>query len=251
MTSAESALTQIPPWLSNEVAKRMDEKLSIIRIDPEHVFQSGCVSHAIIDKRFPNAQHYFERTQFLPSVFKKIVLWLTRKPIPKVVVQTTNGFVPKMNVVCSNLELHLESCPDQLVEKWQKILKPESLLMFSYLGPDTGRELRAYLGQGNQSLLKHSLDMHDIGDALIRAKFAEPVMDMEYITLEYEEKDLLIKDAISLSLLQSCDLEKLDLMSQPLKLTLEIVYGHAWMSSLSKNRQGEAIIRPDEIIRKQ
>jgi malonyl-CoA O-methyltransferase len=145
----------------------------------------------------------------------------------------------------------LESCPDQLVEKWQKILKPESLLMFSYLGPDTGRELRAYLGQGNQSLLKYSLDMHDIGDALIRAKFAEPVMDMEYITLEYEEKDLLIKDAISLGLLQSCDLEKLDLMSQPLKLTLEIVYGHAWMSSLSKNRQGEAIIRPDEIRRKQ
>lgn len=250
MTSTESFSMTVPSWLSDEVAVRMDEKLSIIKIKPECIFQSGCVPGSVILKRFSHAHHYFEHPQFLPSFLKRVFLWLGRKPTPQLIKQTAHDVFPKMDIVWSNLELHLKSAPNQLIEKWQRVLKPESLLMFSYLGPDTGRELRTLLGLGNQSLLKHSLDMHDVGDALIKAQFAEPVMDMEYITLEYEEKSVLIKDAISLGLLQSDHLHALDWSNQPLRLTLEIVYGHAWTPSLSKIRSGEAVIRPDQIKRK-
>jgi malonyl-CoA O-methyltransferase len=250
MSSTESALTTIPSWLSDEVAIRMDEKLSIIRLKPERILQSGRVSDSVITRRFSQAQHYFERPQLLPSLLRRVFLWLARKPIPKLISQTSHELAPKMNMIWSNLELHLVSDPDQLIEKWRRVLKPESLLMFSYLGPDTGRELRALLDLGNQSLLEHSLDMHDIGDALMKAQFAEPVMDMEYITLEYEEKALLIKDAVSLGLLESNHLDTLNWSNQPLKLTLEIVYGHAWTTLLAKTKQGEAVIRPDQITRK-
>jgi malonyl-CoA O-methyltransferase len=38
------------------------------------------------------------------------------------------------------------------------------------------------------------IDMHDIGDALVRAGFAEPVLDVERYTLQYDDVRGLMRD---------------------------------------------------------
>ena len=59
--------------------------------------------------------------------------------------------------------------------------------MFSCLGPDTLRELRSlYRSLGWPPPGHDFTDMHDWGDMLVHAGFAEPVMDMERITLTWE-----------------------------------------------------------------
>jgi malonyl-CoA O-methyltransferase len=94
--------------------------------------------------------------------------------------------------------------------------------------------------------------MHDIGDALVQNRYSDPVMDMEYLYLEYETEQALYKDGLALGLISpDAQLDRLHAPS-PLKLTLEIVYGHAW--ALVKNRSSgdskTAYIRADAIKRK-
>src|SRR6266404_6063312 len=69
---------------------------------------------------------------------------------------------------------------------WQRVrrrgvLAPGGLLMFSTFGPDTLKELRAaYAGADRYTHVNRFVDMHDLGDMLVHAGFAAPVMDMEY-----------------------------------------------------------------------
>ena len=163
------------------------------------------------------------------------------------------------DMVFSNLWIQtLESPPWAIQEAW-RVLREGGLLTFSYLGPDTGKELRAI----NPNLLQgHSLcplpgawDMHDLGDALVKTRFADPVMDMEYLSLEYESDELYIADATALGLLapsHSGNVVQRESTLLPKKMTLELVYGHAWAADkrLSKSKDAVAFITPDQIKRK-
>ena len=95
--------------------------------------------------------------------------------------------------------------------------------------------------------------MHDIGDALVQKGFSDPVMDMEYLYLEYESVTTHLRDALAIGLVQSnTPVEALSNALQGKKMTLEIVYGHAWVlgKNLSKSDGKTAYIRPDAIKRK-
>jgi malonyl-CoA O-methyltransferase len=124
--------------------------------------------------------------------------------------------------------------------------------MFSYLGPDTGKELVKLFP--NDCLVRNagSLDMHDVGDELMQAGFSEPVMDMEYLTLSYEDPALLCREAFHLGLLDSPEsVEHLLAPESSLTITLEVVYGHAWAPDalLSQKKAGITTISPDQIVR--
>jgi malonyl-CoA O-methyltransferase len=73
-------------------------------------------------------------------------------------------------------------------------------LSFTTLGPDTLRELRAAWMQAScrygdsHTRVSHFIDMHDIGDALVRAGFAAPVLDVERYTLTYTDVRRLAAD---------------------------------------------------------
>ena len=241
----------IPDWLSLEIANRMMEKLTIIKLQAEHIFHSGSVQLGLMHKRFPKARHYCSNAKLEHSSIQRLLLQLLRRP--SVQFHSTDALRPQhlMDLVWSNLELQHHDQPELLVQSWERLLKPESLLMFAYLGPDTGKELRVI--DGASEPIAGAWDMHDVGDALLKSGFAEPVMDMEYITLEYEHPDLLLKDAIELGLVveKGSDLIKANHELAPLKMTLEVVYGHAWTPErrLSKSHDGVAKIAVDQILR--
>ncbi|MGH8258262.1 MAG: methyltransferase domain-containing protein, partial [Steroidobacteraceae bacterium] len=95
----------------------------------------------------------------------------------------------------SNLLLQWCDGLDAALAEIRRVLKPGGFLTFSTLGPDTLGELReAWAAADASSHVNGFIDMHDIGDALARAGFAEPVLDVERLTLSYPDVGALTRD---------------------------------------------------------
>lgn len=150
-----------------------------------------------------------------------------------------------IGMVWSPLWLHAHPEPEQCLQHWNTVLKPEGGLFFSVFGPDTLRELAPFA-----ALLRAEIpqfpDMHDWGDLLGRHGFSDPVMEMERVTLTYQTPQTLLADCRALfgnylkdakpGLLgkkrHQAAMARLEDLRDPengrLTLTLELVYGHAW-----------------------
>ena len=100
-----------------------------------------------------------------------------------------------VDLVCSNLALEWCERPAEALREFNRVLRRGGLLMFTTLGPDTLRELRAVFSTSGSAPAVHPFaDMHDIGDLLVSSGFADPVMDMERLTLTYADLSALFAD---------------------------------------------------------
>ena len=162
-----------------------------------------------------------------------------------------------VQMLWSNMLLHTSADPQALLGQWHQALAVDGFLMFSCLGPDTLKELRAlYALLGWPPAGPEFTDMHDWGDMLVHAGFAEPVMDMERITLAFATPERLLAELRELGanlhpgrfpglrgrawharLLQALG-EQLRGPDGQLVLTFEVVYGHA-LKPLPRPRVGE------------
>ena len=168
-----------------------------------------------------------------------------------------------VGMVWSNLAVQWCNDLPAAFAEMHRVLQPEGLLMFSTFGPDTLKELRqAFKGVDGHNHLNRFADMHDIGDMLVAAGFAEPVMDMEYITLTYGDVKAVMQDLRRIGAhnatagraqgmtgkgVWSRVLENYERLRRDGKLpaTFEIIYGHAWKPQPRKIADGRAIIRMD------
>lgn len=100
-----------------------------------------------------------------------------------------------IDLAFSNLLLQWCDAPDEVLAEIRRALRPGGFFSFSTLGPDTLRELRAaWRAADDRAHVNSFLDMHDVGDALTRAGFAEPVLDVERFTLSYTDVLALTRD---------------------------------------------------------
>lgn len=151
------------------------------------------------------------------------------------------------DMVWANMVLHRVDDPSRTIERWHAALAVDGFLMFSTLGPDTLRELRtlyAALGWGTPA--QEFVDMHDIGDALVQAGFADPVMDMERLSLSWADAGALLAELRTLggnaararapglrtprwrARLEHELTQRLRGADGRLHLSFELVYGHAF-----------------------
>jgi malonyl-CoA O-methyltransferase len=160
-----------------------------------------------------------------------------------------------IDLLFSNLMLQWCADPDQVFAELARVLKPGGLLTFTTLGPDSLRELRA--AWGDRFVHVHRfIDMHDLGDALMRAGFAEPVMDTERLTVTYRDAGALLRELkgsgssnIALGRLRGLrsrrrheDAQARYTGANPsalLPVTLEVVYGHAWAGIKQTRTRGD------------
>ncbi|MFI4890234.1 MAG: malonyl-ACP O-methyltransferase BioC [Steroidobacterales bacterium] len=99
-----------------------------------------------------------------------------------------------VDLVLSNFLVHWCD-PAALFREFRRVLAPRGLLTFTSLGPDTLRELHAAWGSVDAAIRVHRFfDMHDLGDELVRAGFAAPVLDVERYTLQYRDLRALLAD---------------------------------------------------------
>ena len=93
-----------------------------------------------------------------------------------------------VQLIFSNLLLQWCDDLDLALAELRRVLAPGGLLLFATLGPDTLHELRrAWSAADGHEHVSRFLDMHDIGSALSRAGFQEPVLDVDRLTLHYPQ----------------------------------------------------------------
>jgi malonyl-CoA O-methyltransferase len=151
--------------------------------------------------------------------------------------------------------------PDAAIAEARRVLKTDGLFSFTSLGPDSLRELREAWAESDGYQHVHAfLDMHDLGDALVRAGFAEPVMDTERLTITYRNWPALLAElrgsgstniayGRSRSLAGRAGAERAQYSLESLRrnnvlpTTLEIVYGHAWAGALRRRGRADGEVR--------
>ena len=149
-----------------------------------------------------------------------------------------------VQVITSNLGLS-EGLPlDQAFAEFHRVLAPGGLLALSALGPDTFMELRRTWAEISPDVILPSfIDMHDLGDALVRAGFFDVVLDCERLTITYPNARAMLDELTALGVTNTGpDRPKhlltprtrfrleayLDRQTSPLPLTLEVNFAHAW-----------------------
>ena len=124
------------------------------------------------------------RHQTLLRRFERVCADATRLPLA----------AQSVDMIFSNLMLQWCDPPDEAFAEARRVLKPRGFFAFSTFGPDTLRELRAAWGDDSRTHVNRFLDMHDLGDALMRMGFSEPVLDVERMTVNYQDALTLMRD---------------------------------------------------------
>jgi malonyl-CoA O-methyltransferase len=273
---ADPARVAASDFLRREIAARMFDRLSLVKIAPLRVLDAGCGSGAdlaMLQKTYPAAQVL--GLDAVPAMLAAAAAeaqsprsFLSRLLPAKAgidLLAADFGQLPlgpnSVDLVWSNLALHWHAQPDRMFREWRRVLREQGLLMFSNFGPDTFIELRAAFAAMDES--PHTLpfvDMHDFGDQLVEAGFSTPVMDMEKITVTYDTADALLADVRAFGgnplatrrrglIGRAAWRRMLDALEAgrrsdgKLGLTFEVIYGHAFRPVPKTTASGEAIVR--------
>lgn len=271
--------------LQKQVREEMLNRLDLVKLDPQVILDAGCgtglASHAL--------QKRFSKAQVISLDFALPMLHKTRQTRSDVSLleQIKNLLTAKQNLLCADIEalplasastglvwsnLAIQWCNDLdlALQEFHRVLQPEGLLMFSTFGPDTLKELRMATrskntGESRFTSVSRFIDMHDIGDALVRTGFSAPVLDVERFTLTYDDVKSVMRDLKNIGAHNATDGRSRGLLGRgflqnlaanyeqfrlgaiadggQLPATFEVVYGHAWRgkdksSSMSSAENG-------------
>jgi malonyl-CoA O-methyltransferase len=246
--------------LQKEVCSRLIEKLDVVRLSPEWILDAGTgTGEAVkpLQKRFKKADlcllDLSER--MLDKAVKQGVLF--RKPHAVCGDIESLPFTDdSFELVFSNLAMQWCNDIDTVLAEFKRVLKPGGLLVFTTFGPDTLKELRSSWQQVDDAVHVNAfLDMHDIGDALLQGGYAEPVMEAELITVNYQEVGTLMQDLRDIGANVTANGHRQGLLTRNMLARLgeayerfrkdgvlpasyEVVYGHAWMPEESTSSSG-------------
>lgn len=261
-------------FLVREIDRRMQERLDYVNIKPGRILDLGCSrggSFAGLAARYPEAE--LIGLDLVPAMLAEDSppraswqRWLgmgkQRGPLR---LAADAAHLPLKSqstaAVWSNLLLHWLDNPIPALAEAHRVLEVGGLLMFSTLGPDTLRELRSAFNDGYAHTQRFA-DMHDLGDMLVGCGFADPVMDMEVITLTYDDLGAMFDELRAAG--SSCAMKSrrhgltgrqawangkaaYEAMRRDGRLpaTFEVIYGHAWKAAPKQTPDGRAIIRFD------
>ncbi|MEK8090222.1 malonyl-ACP O-methyltransferase BioC [Thermithiobacillus plumbiphilus] len=245
--------------LQREVADRLLERLDLVKLDPAWILDAGSgTGYACrrLNKRYPKAQVVaLDFAESMLQQARKGRGWFARQQFVCGDLEALPFQAQHFDLVFSNFSLQWCNDLDAVFSGFRHLLKPGGLLMFTTFGPDTLRELRQVFAEvaPGQPHVSDFVDMHDIGDALVRQGFEIPVMDVEHFTLTYAELRALMQDIKAIGA-QNATAERARGLLSParwralnsayesfrregrLPATYEVVYGHAWASTRPENR---------------
>lgn len=253
--------------LQREVGGRLMERFDLIRLVPERVLDVGAGTGATtreLMRRWPKAR--FVAVDIAPAMLpiaRRRAPW--RRPLRCLGadVEALPFAGDSFDVVFSNLTLQWVVDLDSAFREVQRVLRPGGVFMFSSFGPDTLRELRAAWSEADgYSHVNRFIDMHDVGDALARARLGEPVMDMEMITMTYDRVRALMHDLKAIGAhnvtagrgrgltgrgrlrAMEAAYERFRGGDGRLPASWEVVYGHAWGTGNLFRPHAEAAASP-------
>lgn len=257
--------------LAREVEARMRERLQYIKHAPQRILDAGCGD----GDGARRLAEFYPQAQVLGMDFAYPMLQAARARGPwlrRVLGRERAAYfcaelaaVPltaaSVDLAWSNLALHCAGNPLPVLKELLRVLKVGGLLMFSCYGPDTLKELRsAFAARDGAAHVHDFVDMHDLGDMLTACGYATPVMDMELITLTYDDVDALLADLRASGQANALAGRRRGLTGKGafaamraayaklqrdgrVPASFEIVYGHAWKPQPRLTGDGRAIVR--------
>lgn len=238
-------------FLVEEVGQRLFSQLEFMKIEPLCIIHAGVNNESLnkaLKKRYSRAE--IKTIDIMKASYEEMPF-------------EDNS----VDLIVANLAFTWTNDIDRVFQECFRLLKKEGLLIFTLFGVDTFAQWRAAMQAVGLDHTQHFplfYDMHNMGDALIHAKFAEPVMDMEHIVLRYKTMVKLMEEIKNLTgpnILNNrvkhclgknkwqavCDYYAEHFTeAERYQLTLEIIYGHAWVgnnkNTVSINDQGEVLV---------
>lgn len=261
-----------PPWLHAEVARRMAQRLAVVRLRPAtlidwwgHTGASGALlaaacpqAHRIVVEPSDDLVQRSRSAAHTPW-------WRAGRWNRATEVRREEPAPGSAQLLWANMMLHAAPDPPALLARWQRLLAADGFVMFSSLGPGTLRELRElYRRLGWPPPAPEFIDMHDLGDMLVHAGFADPVMDQETLTLTWGGPQALLTELRSLGGNASptrwpglrtprwrehleAELSSLAGPDGRLRLSFEIVYGLAFKAAPRAPMTGETTVALEDM----
>jgi len=243
--------------LQREVATRLVERLDYMLIEPTVILDVGVgTGYCSLDlvKRYPDAQLIaldIAQAMLEQTKTKMISANTTKKNIHYLASDVEKIALADNNVDLVVSSLTLQWCNDfaKAFSELKRVVKPGGCILFTSFGPDALKELRhCWYKVDNDSYVNSFIDMHHIGDALLKAGFEDPVMDNETITVTYNDVYQIMRDLKTIGAhnvlngrrhsltgknrLQAMIAEYETFRSEGvLPMSYEIVYGHAWVAN--------------------
>ena len=259
--------------LQREIADRLLARLDLIKSSPQIIIDVGCGTGyctRALSKRYRQARvlgldiapAMVARAQKNSGIWNK----LTSKCL------FIGGDAERLPMLPASIDIMVSSAtlqwcvPPAVFAEARRVLRPGGLLMFTTFGPDTLYELRAAWRAVDDSPHVHGfIDMHDLGDMLVHAGFADPVMDMERITLTYDDVLGVLRDLKGLGAHNAASARMRGLTGKSrfarfrktyeamvqngrIPATFEVVYGHAWAPEFASARADGSVAIPIERI---
>ena len=269
--------------LQKEIGARMAERLDVVRLAPGAILDAGCGTGDALPElaaRYPKArrvaldlaQPMLERARARSregsSALRRLLAPLTGHAgaLPAFVCGDLTALpfpAAAFDLVWSNATLQwIDELPRALRE-CHRVLATGGLFTFTTFGPDTLKELRAaFAGVDAHPHVGRFVDMHDIGDLLAGSGFADPVMQMEYMTLTYPDALAMLRDLKAIGATNAARGRARGLMGRGrwqralsaldaarsgpqgrIAATFEVIYGHAWKAAPTRTAEGHAIVR--------
>ncbi len=237
--------------LEEEIGARMLERLDYVRLAPGRILDAGSGpgrEAARLARRYPGAA--IVRVDFSLAMLRLGRRRFFEKKRGVCADLAQLPFAPgAFDLVWSNMALHWAPDPAAWLREFARVLAPGGLALFSSLGPDTLKELRAAAGARH---VHEFLDMHDLGDLLVAAGLTAPVMDMEMLTLAYRSGAALLADLKATGQTSARPDRSRGLAPRSLRgvaenlkggASFEVVYGHAWKGVSRKVADGRDIVQ--------
>jgi malonyl-CoA O-methyltransferase len=269
-------------FLHDEIRSRLLQRLSMIRIEPDWVLDLGTATGAgarALAEYFPGssivgldwsmnmlnefgatrAENTQQKGKPSNNAISPLCADATQLPISDEAV----------DLVFSNLLLQNCHDPMSVLSEVHRVLRYPGLILFTTLGPDSLQELRqAWRDVDPYTHIAHFTDMHDLGDALIHAGFAEPVMTRDSLQITYSSLTAAIADLRAVGSINATEgrnraltsrriwarlaeaYERFRNAEKKLPVSIEIIYGLAWSGRRrtgSVNTDGEFEIPVDDL----
>jgi malonyl-CoA O-methyltransferase len=258
--------------VAREVGKRMLERLQYVKQSPQRILDAGCGTGqdtAKLAAHYPQASIInLDSSPAMLAAGRAMTPWWKRQ-LPFLSGNAANQVCADLQslplasgsvgFVWSNLALHWCNL-DHCIAEMHRVLQTDGLFMFTTLGPDTLKELRsAFDGLDAYEHVQRFIDMHDIGDALVRAGFADPVMDMEILTVTFDDFHSLARDLKATGATDHLPSRRPGLLGKrlwksvaeryetfrregKLPATVEVIYGHAWKPPVRLLADGRQVV---------
>ena len=185
--------------LQHEIGRRVLERLSFMRVSPQRVVDLGCGTGLTTDallKLYPKSQLVaLDFSMGMLQQTRRRGRWLRRPRCLCADLDALPLASASCDLVFANAALQWSSDPASVFRDIQRVLRPGGLVIFTSFGPDTLVELRTAWAEVDENPHVHGfIDMHDYGDMLMQAGFADPVMDVERMTLTYDDPLQLMRE---------------------------------------------------------